>query len=199
MNDNLLHGKKYLPAAGRNWLLPLYDPLTSFFGLDRYYYKLLKEASLLPTQKILDIGCGTGSLGKIIKETLPEIEFVGIDPDVRALAIAIKKLDRFSKVQFDVGMASHLPYTDATFDHVLSSFVFHLDPQEKIEISEEAKRVLKLGGQFHSIDFVRQNKTREDVDRSVYECLSRAGFRSVEIQTENRWPFGPVSFYSAKH
>ena len=92
MNNDLIEDKTYLPAAGKHWLLPLYDPLTAFFGLHRHYHRLLEKADLHPVGRILDIGCGTGSLGKIIKQKFPTTSFVGIDPDPKALAIAARKL-----------------------------------------------------------------------------------------------------------
>ena len=44
--------------------------------------------------RVLDIGCGTGTLAVLIKRSHPEVEVVGLDPDPKALARAQQKADR---------------------------------------------------------------------------------------------------------
>jgi ubiquinone/menaquinone biosynthesis C-methylase UbiE len=80
---------------------------------------------------------------------------VGIDPDPKALRRATAKAVRAgTEVRFDRGFAGELPYADASFDRVLSSFVFHhLDSTEKERMLREARRVLKPGGSLHLLDF----------------------------------------------
>jgi ubiquinone/menaquinone biosynthesis C-methylase UbiE len=47
-------------------------------------------------------------------------------------------------------------YPDASFDRVLSSFMFHhLDRVEKEKTLREVRRVLEPGGRFHMVDFAR--------------------------------------------
>ncbi|HEY3886274.1 MAG TPA: hypothetical protein VGL62_13745 [Vicinamibacterales bacterium] len=38
----------YLPAAGRDAFLPLYDPLTRLFGFQRALRSLIRQADLRP-------------------------------------------------------------------------------------------------------------------------------------------------------
>src|SRR5262245_32965607 len=52
----------YLPAAGLDALLPLYDPFVKLLGADRVRAHLLDQAALQPQHRILDVGCGTGTL-----------------------------------------------------------------------------------------------------------------------------------------
>jgi SAM-dependent methyltransferase len=54
--------RSYVPAAGHDWLLPLYDPLVSLLGGDTARKALLDQATIRSTHRILDIGCGTGTL-----------------------------------------------------------------------------------------------------------------------------------------
>ena len=51
--------RRYLPAAGRDALLPLYDPFTKLFGIDALRMALLEQAALQPHHRVLDVGCGT--------------------------------------------------------------------------------------------------------------------------------------------
>ena len=58
--------RTYLPAAGHDWFLPLYDPFVKLVGGDRARRALLEQAEMRPGQRVLDVGCGTGSLVVLI-------------------------------------------------------------------------------------------------------------------------------------
>src|SRR5437868_3243927 len=72
--------RTYLPAAGRDWLLPFYDPIVKLIGGEAVRGALLDQADLRPGQRVLEIGCGTGSLTAAIKSLHPDVEVVGLDP-----------------------------------------------------------------------------------------------------------------------
>ena len=60
--------KSYLPAAGHDWALPLYDPLVKVLGGDKARKLLLDQAAGQSIRRILDIGGGTGTLvGMLVK------------------------------------------------------------------------------------------------------------------------------------
>src|SRR5258708_13235217 len=82
--------RTYLPAAGRDSLLPLYDLMTKLMGADRARRRLLDQAQIRPGHRILDIGCGTGSLLIQLKRLYPGPDVVGFDPDSTALALATR-------------------------------------------------------------------------------------------------------------
>ena len=88
------HHRTFVPAAGRDWLLPFYDPLQKLLGADAALQALIEQASLEPGCKVLDIGCGTGSLIALMGRACPGAEVVGIDPDPKALARARRKAER---------------------------------------------------------------------------------------------------------
>src|SRR5262249_44574064 len=68
---------------------------------------------------------------------------------------AKRKAERASfTIRFDQGFADALPYPDASFDRVFSSFMFHhLGQEEKEGTLQEVRRVLKPGGSLHLLDF----------------------------------------------
>ena len=151
--------RSYLPAMGKRWLLPLYDPFLWLLGADKAKQPLIEQAKIKGGLRMLDIGCGTGSMAVLIKRMHPEAEVVGIDPDPSALAVAERKAKRARlSVEFDRGFADHMPYADASFDRVFSSFMFHhLAADEKTATLGEIRRVLKTGGSLHLLDFVREH------------------------------------------
>src|ERR1700726_2715517 len=80
--------RSYLPAAGRDWRLPLYDPFVKLLGGDAARRVLLDEAALRRGQRVLDVGCGTGTLATLIKQLHPKVGRGWLDPDPKALARA---------------------------------------------------------------------------------------------------------------
>jgi ubiquinone/menaquinone biosynthesis C-methylase UbiE len=147
--------KAYLPAAGRDWALPLYDPLVKLLGIDAARRALLDQAAIRPAHRVLDIGCGTGTLATLIKRVHRDAEVVGLDPDPKALARARRKAAQAATaIRFDQGFSDELPYPDASFDRVFSTFMFHhLREDQKERTLREVRRVLARGGSFHMLDF----------------------------------------------
>jgi SAM-dependent methyltransferase len=94
--------------------------------------------------RVLDVGCGTGSLAQAIAEKNPEATIVGIDPSQKFIEFC---RSRFAdpRMTFDRGSALDLPYADSSFDHSLSCLVFHLIPQPE-KAASEMRRVTRAGG-----------------------------------------------------
>jgi SAM-dependent methyltransferase len=147
--------KTYLPAAGKDWLLPLFDPFTKLLGVKAIHSKLIHHAAISSGQRVLEIGCGTGNLVILAKRLCPAAQVVGIDPDPKALALARRKAERRgAAIQFEQGFSEELPYPDASFDRVLSAFMLHhVQSDAKSLVVQESRRVLKSGGSLHLVDF----------------------------------------------
>lgn len=147
--------RNYVPAAGKHWRLPFYDLTAKLLGADAARALFVEQAACRAGDRVLEIGCGTGSLLLLVKKAQPTAEVVGLDPDPNALAIARRKARRAGvELSLDQGFADALPYPDASFDRVLSSFMFHhLSRDVKEKTLREVRRVLKPGGRFHMVDF----------------------------------------------
>ena len=213
INDR--HRRHFLPAAGHDLFLPLYDPLVRWLGFDRSRHELISQANIEPNQHILDIGCGTGTLVVLLKRQSAPVEVVGLDPDPKALRRAKAKVRRAGvSVQLDQGFADELPYKDESFDRVLSSFMFHhLEEEDREKTLKEVLRVLKPGGSFHLIDFAADHASHGFFDRLIHshaqlkdntqerilQLMHRAGFTNAEKVKEDRMLFGTLrtAYYRA--
>ena len=159
--------REFIPAAGHDVFLPLYDPLVNLMGFDLARRDLISGANIEPDHRILDIGCGTGSLVVNLKQQYASAQVVGLDPDPKVLRRARTKAVRAAvSVQLDLGLADQLPYKEESFDHVFSSFMFHhLKELEREKMLVEVLRVLKPGRSFHLVDFVVEEASSGLLDR----------------------------------
>jgi 2-polyprenyl-3-methyl-5-hydroxy-6-metoxy-1,4-benzoquinol methylase len=118
--------RTFLPAAGHDFFLPFYDTMTKLMGADRVRAALVDQAELRAGQRVLDVGCRTGTLAIQLKRLHPGVEIIGLDPDPNALSRARQKAERSAvQLRFEEGFSDSLPYSDRSFDHVFSSFMFH--------------------------------------------------------------------------
>jgi ubiquinone/menaquinone biosynthesis C-methylase UbiE len=147
---------KYIPALSFKVLTPFYDTLFKWTMREELFKgRLIEEANIQSGHRVLDLGCGTGTLTIMIKKAHPDSEVIGLDGDPQVLEIARRKAkETGASIEFDEGMAYQLPYPDASFDRVLSSLVFHhLATHDKERTLAEIYRILKPDGELHLADF----------------------------------------------
>ena len=143
-----------------------------------------------PGQRVLDLGCGTGSLALLIARRHPGVAVVGIDPDPAALARARRKADRAGVVlPLDQGFGDALPYPDGAFERVLSAFVLHhVREGDKEPTLREVRRVLKDDGVLHLLDFARED---------IPAIMRSAGLEGARLVNHGRLLLGRVGYYRA--
>lgn len=143
-----LNKNNFLEKWIKFWLFP-----KAVLLFNTQAWKLPTALSLKPLDKVLDIGCGYGSLLIYLYKRVGFREVMqGIDVSQVMVNLAEKEIEGRaleSKIKAHTGKATDLPYPDGTFNIVLSTYVIkHLSDKSLLKMMKEVKRVLKTGGKF---------------------------------------------------
>jgi ubiquinone/menaquinone biosynthesis C-methylase UbiE len=150
---SVIHGNRH-PNASHGHVLAsprTYDFTVELFFLGRRrtsYQALVAAAGVRPGQGVLDVGCGTGYLSRLVARSVgPHGVVVGIDPSESMIQYARRKTASIANCEFQVGAAEALPFTGDHFDVVVSSLVVHHLPEDlRGRALGEMRRVLRPGG-----------------------------------------------------
>lgn len=193
----------YSPPIFLSILSPIYD---AYLFLRGYGQKYSKEIIVLSNifkeqdkQKILDVGCATGTLLIELKKLFPNINVTGLDPDKYSLHKAKRKMEKCN-VDFDIinSLAENMPFKDNTFDLIFCINTFHhiVGEKKKVIVCKEIYRVLKPNGKFILVDFGHvKNKilnkilhiiydfdnVGDNIDGILDEILIKTGFENIKI------------------
>jgi len=132
MNDPWSSGNAYEKFMGRWSFLVAQD--------------VLKWLAIPPGLNWLDVGCGTGSITRLILETQKPAKIISIDSSEEFISYSKKKLNT-PVVQFDIGTAESLNIDSGSIDAVVSGFVLNFIPDPEIAIREMI-RVTNPGGKM---------------------------------------------------
>lgn len=102
---------------------------------------------LHPSMRVLDVGCGPGSITLGFADVVSDGDVVGIDfqPSQIAQAQAMSIARKVTNIHFEVANVYELPFADASFDAVFAhALLWHLD--EPHRALAEISRVLRPGG-----------------------------------------------------
>ncbi len=126
-----------------------YDRKWSFY-VESTTRETISRLEMGPTDRVLDVGCGTGELLTRLAAKFPRARLAGLDPVPQMLKVAQGKLS--DDVDLRVGWANELPWPDASFDVVVSCNMFHYitHPEDSVR---EMKRVLVPGGRLLITDW----------------------------------------------
>ena len=209
---------QYVPALGYRALTAFYDPVVALTTRERTFKRgLLDQAGLRSGDRVLDLGCGSGTLALMALQRTQGLHLTGVDGDPAMLAQArAKHRGAAGTARFDEALAQALPYADASFDAVLSSlFLHHLDRATKLAALGEARRVLRRGGALHVADWGRAanplmrlafhgiqlldgyDNTADNVAGRLPALMREAGFDSATETGRYSTLFGTLSLYRA--
>jgi ubiquinone/menaquinone biosynthesis C-methylase UbiE len=129
----------------------LLEPLLLLGKQAEYDRGIITLLQLQSADRVLDLGCGTGVLTRLIGDQLASDAggvAVGIDAAAKMISVARKKRAS-ATCRFEIAAAEALPFEDESFDAVVSSLFFHHVPLDLKEAAlREAFRVLRPGGKL---------------------------------------------------
>jgi ubiquinone/menaquinone biosynthesis C-methylase UbiE len=104
----------------------------------------IEFAGIASGQRVLDVGCGTGSLTFELTRQAHFGAIEGIDLTPVYIEHARRRA-RDPRLEFQVGDACALPFPNASFDHCLSMLVLQFIPRTELAVREMC-RVTRPGG-----------------------------------------------------
>jgi cyclopropane fatty-acyl-phospholipid synthase-like methyltransferase len=209
----------FIPALRLRALTKLYDRLMALtFPDQELKRRLVDQAAVLPGQRVLDVGCGTGTLAVLTKQTVPGAEVVGLDADEEVLAMARAKAAHASvDLTLYRALAKEADLPAASFDRVVSSLFFHhIRPEDKVQVLRRVHDLLRPGGELHLLDWSRPQDplmrlaflsvrlldgfgpTRAHAQGKVPQLLEEAGFVDVAEVARRRTVFGTMALFRAR-
>lgn len=146
----------FIPALRFPALTRFYDPVVRLTTRERRVKKALVDAAAVPAGgTVLDLGCGTGTMTRWIKQQYPDARVIGLDADPHILEIAREKAIRAGvEIEFLEANAADIPLQENSVQRVVSSLFFHhLLPDSKAQVLAEVFRVLEANGEMHISDW----------------------------------------------
>ena len=174
-------------------LAPHYDRRWSFY-VERTLRETLRRLEFEPGESLLDVGCGTGALLEALSTSVPNAKLSGVDPSPEMLEMARRRLGE--AVLLEQSHAESLPFSDASFDVVVSTNAFHYF-RNPLGALEEMARVLRPNGRLVLTDscddyvacricdlwlrLFNRAHFRTYGERQCRHLLEQAGFTAVRI------------------
>ena len=123
------------------------------FGTHRLWKKnLIEIMNIQNSDKIIDVGSGTGDLVKIIQRKTPRVSITSIDLNFEMLKYGKNNFTNNKNINWINCNAEELPFQDDLFDKYIISFclrnITYID-----KALSEAMRILKPGGTFFCLEF----------------------------------------------
>ncbi len=207
----------YVPATGWKSLLRWYDPAVAILSRQAAFNRqLIENGELESKRRVLDVGCGSGTLALSVQEQYPHLELTAVDIDPAILRQA-KVKPNSDTIIWSEADATDLPLTSSTFDSVFCSLLFHhLTSDEKRQTASEILRVLAPGGVLLFADYGKSahwlaklqflpvrcfdgwGRTALNASGALPELLQEVGFEQIEQTAKLSTLLGTVRCLRAK-
>jgi ubiquinone/menaquinone biosynthesis C-methylase UbiE len=167
--------------------------------------RFLERFSLAPDARVLDAGCGSGVMTRLLARRAPAGSVTGVDTNPRYLAIASQQAaaEGLTNVTFQEASIFSLPFADRSFDLVWCKYVLQWVEQPAQAVAE-FRRVTRPGGLVVCVHFDGFGVTHDPIDpafqsdadaffpqvidpfvgRKQYHMFYQAGLRDIRLQAE---------------
>ncbi|HIY82435.1 MAG TPA: class I SAM-dependent methyltransferase [Candidatus Rubneribacter avistercoris] len=128
---------------------PTYDSAAQGAHARGLYPHVLTALARVPCGgELLDVGCGTGALARLVLKQDPTCRVTGLDLAPNMVAQARANLEGFAdRVRLVEGDSDRLPFREESFDAAWCNDSFHHYPDPE-RVAFEVWRVLRPGGLF---------------------------------------------------
>lgn len=133
---------------------------------------------------MLDLGCGTGNLIRLLIDKYPDSKIFGVDPSPGMRMTTADLFSDYPNISIAEGDALDIPFPDQSFDYVMSNLALHhVPPDSRENCAVEIARVLKAGGHLvYSDYFCGVEGPPEDPERcrDIIERIMAKALHSLE-------------------
>ncbi len=135
---------------------------------------LIDQLDPKETDRVLDVGTGTGRLGTVIRQLVPKGVVIGIDSGYGMLRVANEKILKSQMDNYYIvrGKAEVLPFPSQVFDSAYLMLSFH-HFKEPEKAASEINRTLRNRGYLVSLDPVLKEATDEE-DKRLNDSIEEA-------------------------
>lgn len=141
--------------------------------------RFLERLSVASDAHMLDAGCGSGAMTRLLARHAPAGTVIGVDTNTRYLGIAARQADAegLTNVTFQEASIFALPFPDQSFDLVWCKYVLQWVEHPGQAVAE-FRRVTRRGGPVVCVNFDGFGVTHDPVD-PAFQADAEAFFPSV--------------------
>jgi len=126
--------------------------------------RILAAAAIEPHLSVLDVACGPGIVACTAARYASHVTGIDLTPAMIEQAKRRQREMGLGNLEWHVGNATALPFSDGTFDVVLTRYSFH-HLSEPVVVLREMKRVCRPGGRVVVIDATPSPESQTAYDR----------------------------------
>jgi phosphatidylethanolamine/phosphatidyl-N-methylethanolamine N-methyltransferase len=182
----------------------IYDFTFGGLVLNRLDRAISEHMHLRPTDRVLDLGVGTGNSLRYYPEG---VRVFGVDLSAGMLAKCVGKIKASGRTTHHICQADalHLPFADNSFDHVFISHVISV-VSDPVRLMAESQRVAKLAGRVVIVNhFQSTNRAMALLEKVLCPLCTKLGWRSdlgfadlirrTGLEIDYRYKHNPIDFW----